>query len=591
MGRRTWIVLLVLVAMLTGACTNEPVRPPAPPAPSVTPTPTAAPDAPKRLVVGTGKLPAGFNPHLLADTSPVTQALATLVLPSVFRVDAAGVPQLDTTVATSATVTSTDPFTVSYELNLEAAWSTNAPIAAEDFVYLWEQMRADPAVADDAGYRLITAVRSRAGGKAVDVEFARPYPAWKHLFSGLLPAHLLKDAPGSWVGALRNGLPASGGPFKVGAVDRARGQVVLVRNDLYWGDPTILDELVLREVDPSGGVAGIASGNIDLAVVPADPQMRRALADLAPAPHIQPVPRAEVVTLGLRSDTGPLRSIAARQAIAGLVDREAIRQAVAPAAPRADAFVPAPSQPGYAATAPPRPDAAAIAALLAQAGWTRAGGSGRWHLDGDPVRLVIGAGAERRLDQRVAAEVAEQLTAAGITTTVVAPPAVELFGSATVPATPPSPIATPTPSGATPPTTTAPATTSAAPITGAGGGVVVDLMVLPRPAGGDEATALASDFGCTVPGVPGAVAMAGPTGFCQPLLDTLLFELMTPDPRPELASTVERLLWEQAVALPLFQPVGLVVSTSAADAATSVGPGPLGTGPLTGAQDWRDVPS
>ena len=152
-------------------------------------------------MVGVDDLGAGFNPHLLAHLSPVTTALATLVLPSVFRPDANGTLQLDQTIATSAEVVATEPFTVSYELNLEAAWSTNTPIAAEDFVYLWERMRGEPGVVDAAGYKLITEVRSRAGGKAVDVVFSRAYPAWQHLFSDLLPAHLLKDAPGSWTGA------------------------------------------------------------------------------------------------------------------------------------------------------------------------------------------------------------------------------------------------------------------------------------------------------------------------------------------------------------------------------------------------------
>jgi hypothetical protein len=43
-------------------------------------------------------------------------------------------------------------------------------------------------------------------------------------------------------------------------------------------------------------------------------------------------------------------------------------------------------------------------------------------------------------------------------------------------------------------------------------------------------------------------------------------------------------------ALPLFQPVSLLVSTSAADTGTAVGPGPLLTGPLTGAQRWTAPP-
>ncbi|WP_281689309.1 ABC transporter family substrate-binding protein [Pseudonocardia thermophila] len=599
MGRRTWIVLLALVAMVAAACANEPVPPP-----EVTPTPTATPTTqpgtPTQIVVGVDDLPPGFNPHLLADVSPVTQALATLVLPSVFRVDENGVAQLDTTIATSAKVTSSEPFTVSYELNLEASWSTNAPIAAEDFVFLWERMRAEPGVADAAGYRLITAVRSRAGGKAVDVEFAEPYPAWQYLFSGLLPAHLLKDAPGSWVGALRNGLPASGGPFKVGSVDRGRGEIVLVRNDLYWDAPTVVDELVLRRLDPEDVAAGLASGDIDLAVTTAGPELRTALVGLQPAPRTQPVPRAEVVTLGLRADTGPLRNLAARKAVAALIDREAIRAEVAPEALRADAYGRAPSQPGYTATAPERrADAAEVAALLQQAGWTRTSPTAPWMADGAPVRLTIGAGAERPGDLRVAAAVARQLSGAGIPATVVAPPVVDLYSAETVAPTPPSTSAAPT-SGATATPAAAPATaatptptpTEAAPaVPAAPTGIAVDLMVLNRPAAGDAATAVASEFGCMSGSATGPEQVPGPTGFCQPLLDALMTELMTPDPRPDLAQAVQQDLWEQAAELPLFQPVDVVVSTPESDAATGVGPGPLLTGPFTGAQRWRPLPS
>jgi len=42
-------------------------------------------------------------------------------------------------------------------------------------------------------------------------------------------------------------------------------------------------------------------------------------------------------------------------------------------------------------------------------------------------------------------------------------------------------------------------------------------------------------------------------------------------------------------ALPLFQPVTLVVSTPEADEATSIGPGSLLGGPLTGAPRWRQA--
>jgi hypothetical protein len=64
-------------------------------------------------------------------------------------------------------------------------------------------------------------------------------------------------------------------------------------------------------------------------------------------------------------------------------------------------------------------------------------------------------------------------------------------------------------------------------------------------------------------------------------------ELLSSTPGPGTAAAVEQVLWAQLPALPLFQPVDLLVSTPAADAVTGVGPGPLVTGPVTGAQRWR----
>ena len=589
-GRTAALVAVLLAALLT-ACTT-----PAEPAPA--PPPPTAPPQPSQVVVAVDDLGAGFNPHLLAHQSPVTTALAGLVLPSVFRPDADGVLQLDRTVVTSAQVTAQEPFTVTYELNLEASWTSNAPIAAEDFVYLWERMRDEPGVADAAGYRLITDVRSRAAGKAVDVVFAQRYPAWQTLFSNLLPAHLLKDAPGSWTGALANGLPASGGPFRVVSVDRARGEILLTRNDQYWDTPAVLDQLSLRRLVGTDLANGLGVGQVDIALPTPDETVRTALGGLQPAPRIQTAPQPVVTELTLRTDGGPLADTRVRQALEGIVDRDAVRAAAAPDALKADSYALAPSQPGYAGTAPTtRPDADA---LLTAAGWTR-GADDRWQDAGEPVRLTIGAAAERPADVEVAENVAAQPDAAGIETTVVAPTAVQLFGQATVPPIPPSTSTTPPPSTtvtATPtaiPTTAstptaAPTTTTASPTAAPVAGVTVDLLVRPRTVGGDPGTELASDYGCDDPVTPvGQPARPSVPTTCSSALQPLLDELITAPDGTDLAQTraaVEKLLWTQVPALPLFQPVTLLVSTPSADIGTSVGPGPLTTGPLTGAQRW-----
>ncbi|MFC5993939.1 ABC transporter family substrate-binding protein [Pseudonocardia hispaniensis] len=582
-------VVLLLCALLA-ACVDRPA-PQQPPPPT-----TVAAAEPTRLVVGIDALGAGFNPHLLAHQSVVTTALATLVLPSVFRPDATGTLHLDETIATSARVVATDPFTVSYELNVKASWSSNAPIAAEDFVYLWEQMRSQPGVVDAAGYRLITDVRSRAGGKAVDVVFSRPYPQWQQLFSGLLPAHILKDAPGSWTGALAGGLPASGGPFRIVSVDRARGEIQLTRNDQYWATPAALDQIVLRRVDPTTMADGLRVGDVDVALPEASPMVRQALSALGPGVRVQEAPQPVVTDLGMRADGGPVSDPRVRHALAWLLDRAALRAAVAPDALVADAFGLAPAEPGYAPTAPAgapvHPDPGAAERAFTAAGYVR-DADGRWGRDGQPLRLVVGAAAERPQDVRLAEAIAAQLDAAGVGAAVVAPPAVDLFAGGPVPPTPPPTSAPPTPTDAAPgPTPATPSSTGSSaaptstPVPAAPGGVQVDLLVLPRVVGGDLGSRLASDYGCPHPTTGVAEPPATPTGFCFPALQPLLYRLLTEPADPATTAAVERVLWAQLPALPLFEPVTLVVSTPAADAATGIGPGPLQTGPMTGAQRW-----
>lgn len=150
-----------VAALLLAGCTADP-PPPVESEPTVTTT-TVAPvvESENLVVVAVDDIGIGFNPHLLADQSPATSAVSALVLPSPFRPaldpadPAATIMLLDPAVLISAEVTSQAPFTVTYRLRPEAQWSDGAPVAAEDFHYLWQQMISQPGVVDPAGYALI----------------------------------------------------------------------------------------------------------------------------------------------------------------------------------------------------------------------------------------------------------------------------------------------------------------------------------------------------------------------------------------------------------------------------------------------------
>jgi ABC-type transport system substrate-binding protein len=625
-----WLLVAVIVLILTGCSRTLPpeaipaVPPPPPPAP-------ATPEQGKRLVVGVDHLGTGFNPHLISDLSPVSTAVAALVLPSVFRPGPNGEPVLDTTVASSAKVVSNAPFTVSYELSLAASWSDNTPIAAEDFVYLWQRMRTEPGVVDAAGYRLITDVRSRAGGKAVDVTFSQPYPQWQRLFSDLLPAHLLKDAPRTWATALADGIPVSGGPFVLSALDRDRGQLVLVRNDHYWATPAVLDSLILRRTDPTTLLDGLRTGDVPVAQVWPDQPTLTALHQLGPAARMQGVAQPYVVQLGMRTDKGVLADVRMRRAVGAALNRDAliaVGTGNGAGGVRADAQLLAPSEPGYHSTAPPgapiHPDPGLVNQLLTSAGYHR-DQQGRWVSANGPARIVVGAPVDQPRFIQIAQEATRQLDAAGFEAELVTAPGDALFTDPTVVPTPPSSSpasASPSPVAATPPPATpsptraappgahggAPANPSGQPASGqpspgasSSGGpsasasptpgpaaVAVDLEVMPRGVGGDLISTAVSNYGCP----PGMAGVAQPprnaTGFCslalQPTLDAALAGAVGV---AQANATIESTLWQQLPAIPLFQPVTTLLTTARGDQATGeLGPGPITIGPFGTAAKW-----
>ncbi|WP_223839542.1 ABC transporter family substrate-binding protein [Saccharopolyspora pogona] len=540
LGRRrplAAVCLLVTTVSVVAACTNAPPPPLVPPQPPTqSPTNSAPPTQPMpvEVVVGVDELEGGFNPHTLADLSSTSSALASLMLPSVFRPAPDGNLQLDGTLMESAEVVpDAEKFTVRYRIRREANWSDGAPIAAEDFVYLWEQLRSQPGVADPAGYQLIDDVASRQGGKTVDVTFAKSFPGWQTLFNNLLPAHLLRDAPRGWATVLDDGYPASGGPFAIRQIDLDRGEIILERNDRYWGPPAQSDRIVLRAIDRARQVEALRSGDSHLAVFGADRGTMQALQDLGDAVQLITVPRPATMEVLLRHDSRALADVKVRRAVLAALDRPALIEAGTGGGPaeqlQAHAQVLAPSERGYTPTEPGlpnRPDPAQVERLLNEAGYHRSGGE--WLRDGRPLNLVLAAPFEHESYMRIAEAAARQLRDQGIQATVVTPTGDQLFGEML----------------------------SANPQSGeSGGSGSVDMAIAPRPAGGDPAVMLASSYGC--PGVAKDSEKPFPyndAGFCDQLLQPTIDAALTGQvPFSEASAAVEPVLWRDAVALPLYQ--------------------------------------
>ncbi|MCV7088718.1 ABC transporter family substrate-binding protein, partial [Mycobacterium interjectum] len=457
-ARRLFLTVGAVVSLfgvLLAACTVNP-----PPAPQSTDTPhnsAPPPQRPTQIIMGIDSIGAGFNPHLLSDLSPVNAAISALVLPSAFRpVPDPNTPtgsrwEMDPTLLVSAEVTNQNPFTVTYKIRPEAQWTDNAPIAADDFWYLWRQMVSQPGVVDPAGYDLITGVQSLEGGKQAVVTFAQPYPAWKELFSNILPAHIIKDVPGGFLAGLARTLPVTGGQFRVESIDPQRDEILIARNDRYWGPPAKPALILFRRAGAPAALAdSVRNGDTQVAQVHGG---SAAFAQLSAIPDVRTarIVTPRVMQLTLRASEPKLSDAQVRKAILGLLDVDLLAAVGAGSDNTVtldQAQIRSPSDPGYEPTAPPAMTTPAALALLSASGYqieTNPSASpsptpastgppevirGRISKDGQPLSLAIGVAANDPTSVAVANTAADQLRNVGIDATVLALDPVTLYRDA-----------------------------------------------------------------------------------------------------------------------------------------------------------------
>ncbi|MER6185552.1 ABC transporter family substrate-binding protein [Streptomyces sp. NPDC001652] len=208
-----------------------------------------------------------------ADADGTTTRVAQAVLPSMYRLDANGRPQVNPDYLEKAEVVETEPKqVVLYKLNQQAVWSDGREIGAADFAAQWRALSGKDTAywtARNAGYDRIERIERGKNDLEVKVTFGRPYADWKSLFSPLYPKDVM-GTPDSFNDGARKKLKVSAGPYRVKEVDRKDDEVTLDRNPRWWGHPAKLDEIVLRAVPREERAAALAAGKLDLAEI--DPE-------------------------------------------------------------------------------------------------------------------------------------------------------------------------------------------------------------------------------------------------------------------------------------------------------------------------------
>ncbi len=352
----------------------------------------------------------GFNPNTPGGAASSTPTLLDSVLPSAYIVDPNLVPQLNSSLLLSVETTSTSPLTLQYTINPKAVWSDGVPVTAEDFIYAWRSQRGDgidvdgtpDQVASTLGYRDIVSIRSANNGRTVMVRFATPFTDWRALFDHLMPAHIAEQV--GWNTGFQSFNPntvLSAGPMRLESV--SGNTAVLVRNRRWWGVPAVLDRVTVTvSTSTSAWVGSLAKS--DHSVIDPSGFDLGTLAAVSSMPntHSQVNPALTFLDLEFNTKSPVMDQVAAREAVAHLVDRSAILDktvgVVEPSLLVSEDHLAVPAQPGYnpssAAGAYDQPDPTTADHLLRSIGFSK-DPSGRYvDANGNPltIHLIVETG-------------------------------------------------------------------------------------------------------------------------------------------------------------------------------------------------------
>lgn len=164
---------------------------------------------------------------------------------------------------------SEDGTTLTFNLRDDIVWSDGEPITAADFVFTYEMIVSPNNIVQSTyPYDLITSVEA-PDPQTVVVTFEEPFAPWlATLWRYVLPEHELApvyEAEGSLDEAAWNLSPTtSAGPYMLDEWESG-SFARFVRNDNYYGQRPIIDEIFIRFVpDDASQTAALQTGDGDL---------------------------------------------------------------------------------------------------------------------------------------------------------------------------------------------------------------------------------------------------------------------------------------------------------------------------------------
>jgi peptide/nickel transport system substrate-binding protein len=318
---------------------------------------------------------------------------------------------------------SPDKLTYIFHLRHDVKWQDGEPFTADDVKYTYDKIM-DPKV-DCAPVRsYFSTIKSCEVLDPYTVRFVATEPYFKTLevlgtYIMVLPKHILEKGEPDFNKHPFGRHPVGTGPYKFVRWDTG-SQIVLERNDNYWGGATDYPKRLVYEIIQEPYIAAqlLKKGEID-AFDQVSPIIWKF--DLEHSPSLKnirqivyPFPSYYYIGFNLRS---PMFSdIRVRHAIDLLMPRDEIIDQVylKVYASKTSGYDP-PSSPTYNAAVPPTPyDPTLALQLLNDAGWKNDHGDGILYKDGQPLSFTLLYGAGSPNAEKAAELIQESLRRSGI---------------------------------------------------------------------------------------------------------------------------------------------------------------------------------
>src|SRR5664279_5678132 len=412
----------------------------------------------------------------------------------------------------------------------------------------------------------------------------------------------MKDFPGGWAAALNSDIPVSGNRYKMNSYDPVTGQVLLARNDKYWGTPPGPAAVVLRLGDPTDLIAAFSRGDVQALWLAPDADTVASVEESIPAERRTAVPLPATTQLIFNTTTGPTSSADLRAAIAAGISPAIVGTDLSggwvDGAAAVTSQVRLPAQGAEPDRSTPAGGAATADAIVAQDKLTEAGylRNGLYATrNGEVLRLTLGYPTGNPRVAAAARTIARQLGSSGIEVDLLADNAPSLLETRVAAGTLDLVLA------AVPrDSKDAAAAASAFGCPRAGtttGGEPNDPLVPPTATATPPAISASAAAGGTPPaevGDTGGTADTGAlteplrtgnlSGYCNAATQKILVDAITGQSGVEAA---DQGLWANLPVLPLAE-LSTVFAVSPGLSAVLDGPhdGWLWTGPLAGLPDW-----